>query len=254
MRTREEAEGKRLHVYGVVRATSRLPMDLHGRQGAPVRRVRHGPIGLLVSELDPSKRLTRQDLVAHAHVLERIADRQSVLPMRFGVEADSEAALLHHVVDADEWGTRLHRFDGLVQVSIDAMHREEAAIREVARRDPAISQLKQRLGPADDGRDRPVRLELGERVSHGLEGLRREDAAALMRWLQPFAREVVDRTQEGQLLQAAFLVERRRREEFDAAVAAAREELPRIDIRYVGPQPPWAFLEHAPEGEGAWAS
>ena len=58
-------------------------------------------------------------------------------------------------------------------------------------------------------------------------------------------------------LQAAevfLLVERDRQSELDATVTTLREDLaPLASLRYVGPQPPYAFLDAASSGELAWA-
>jgi Gas vesicle synthesis protein GvpL/GvpF len=247
--------GKVLHVYGLVEAASPSLRGLRGRQGNPVRRIRHGPVAVLVSELDESARLKRQDLLAHAHVLERIADRQAVLPMRFGVKAQSEQDLRLRVRDTAAWAALLRRFTGLVQVSIEAAHLEEEALRELIRRDPVLLELRERIASEDEWRGHAYKVQLGERVAHALEALRREDASTLLHHFVPLAREFAERAAPGQVLSASFLVEREQRNAFDAAVTRAQETLPWVQLRYLGPQPPWAFVDVTPPGnEAAWDS
>ena len=245
-----------LHVYGLVEADSPTLPKLRGRQDGLVRRVRHGPIDALVSELDTTARLGRKDLLAHAHVLEHVAARQSVLPMRFGVIARDEEELRKQLPQVSEWAALLRRFAGLVQVSVDAAHLEGEAIRELIRRDPRLLDLRddQELGP-DDVRTHARRVQLGELIFHGLEALRLEDGALLHERLAPLAHAMAVHTAQGQVFGASFLVERKRRSVFDAAVARVQQELPRIELHYVGPQPPWSFIEQpAAAGEPTWAS
>jgi hypothetical protein len=53
----------------------------------------------------------------------------------------------------------------------------------------------------------------------------------------------------------AFLVERERHEDFDHAVAHLRDQLgERIDLRYVGPLPPYSFVDiDLRREDAAWA-
>lgn len=237
-----------LHVYGLVEASAPMIRKLEGRQGAPVRRIKLGKVDALVSELDPSTRLKRDDLLAHAHVLERVADRESVLPMRFGVQVAGEEDLRRRLQGDADWAALLHRFHGLVQVTIDAAHDEEPALREVLRLHPELVALREPTADSEAA-DHARKLELGEGIARALEEMRSADGAALLERLTPHASAVADQTEPGRLLLAAFLVERRKRHAFDAAVDAARKALPLVDIRYVGPQPPWAFMEETPGTE-----
>jgi hypothetical protein len=72
--------------------------------------------------------------------------------------------------------------------------------------------------------------------------------------LAPLARAVAENetTGEWEAVNAAFLVDRRTREQFDRAVSLI-ERQGSSQVRYVGPQPPYSFLEPAQAGELAWA-
>ncbi len=73
--------------------------------------------------------------------------------------------------------------------------------------------------------------------------------------LAPLSRAVAENEKKGahEVVHAAFLVERTSAQAFDEAVAALRDETAdRIRLRYVGPQPPYSFLEAAQTGELAW--
>jgi len=55
------------------------------------------------------------------------------------------------------------------------------------------------------------------------------------------------------VLNVALLVERGKQRELDAAVTKLGEEVAsRMTVRYVGPQPPYSFLEPMRQGELSW--
>jgi len=79
-----------LHVYGVAAAATTLLRDLRGRQEAPVRLIVNGDLAAVVSEIDADARVRRDDLLAHARVLETLVESGTVLPMRFGVVVETD--------------------------------------------------------------------------------------------------------------------------------------------------------------------
>src|SRR5688572_25737186 len=71
-----------LHIYGVVPASAELPADLTGRGGHPVRLIDDEDLGVLVSDVDDEARVGRDDLLTHAHLLERLSETCTVIPSR----------------------------------------------------------------------------------------------------------------------------------------------------------------------------
>src|SRR5437588_10658964 len=82
-----------LYVYGVA-AEVTVP-EAEGIAGAPVGTVGDEGLFALVSELPPLEKvaLGRDELTAHAAVLEAAHRRGPVLPVRFGVVMDDETAV-----------------------------------------------------------------------------------------------------------------------------------------------------------------
>jgi len=243
-----------IHLYGVT-APDAPPPEVTGRQEQDVRVVSDGSLGAIVSDVDVGARIRRQDLLAHAHVLEWYAAEHPVVPVQFGVALPDEDAVRRDVLEQQGESLRelLDWFDGLVQVTVSAQHYEEPALVEVMRREPELVRLRDELSSFPDLQDRQVQL--GQAVAGALEELEAEDRAMLLDELAPLARAVAEQETEGahEVLNAAFLVERGSRGAFDAAVGELRakhEEL--MQLRYVGPQPPYSFLEPVRNGELVW--
>lgn len=122
--------------------------------------------------------------------------------------------------------------------TVRAAYEEEPALREVVSRDPTLA--------GSDDRSAAEQLAHGEAVAAALAQLRAEDEDHVVQALAPGAEMVVVEDVEGvyEVARLFFLVRRDRRAAFDEAVSGLRAEAPeRLRIRYVGPQPPYAFLD-----------
>jgi hypothetical protein len=239
-----------LHLYGVVAADADLPRGLVGRADAEVRTVSDERLAVLVSDVDEQARVGRADLLAHAHALEAVAEDCTVIPVQFGVLIPDDETVRRELLGArgDRTAALLGAFEGLVQLTVTARYdNEETALREVVRRDPTL-----RGNPAGDVQSK---MRLGEAVAAALEELRAEDADVVVQRLSPHARAVAfnDVRDAYTATSMALLVDRKERAGLDRAVADLRRELgSRLTLRYVGPQPPYAFLESVETEVSAW--
>jgi hypothetical protein len=246
-----------LHLYGVVSSSADL-RGLTGRDDVPVRLVADDELAVVVSEVEQDTRPGPADLIAHARVLEGLAETETVIPMQFGHLLWGEQEVRSQVLDPErDQLIYLYRcFDGLVQVSVQAFQDEAAALREVLRRDPSLVAARDELRGLPPALAQSGQVQLGQAVAGALEALQDEVREELLERLTPHARAVaeLDAGGEYQVLNAALLVDRDQREQLDEAVTRLRSDAgSRLRIRYVGPQPPYAFLEAVREGELVWA-
>jgi hypothetical protein len=245
-----------LHVYGVVAATTPLPGVLLGRQQAPVRLVVDGDLAAVVSEIDAEARVRRDDLLAHARVLETLVEGSTVLPMRFGVIVETDEGVAHNILEAGEsrLASLLNLFDGLVQVTVKAYHVEEQALRDLLRERPEIRRLRDQAATGPSSYHSQLRL--GETIAVGLDALASADASMLNEQLSGLAERIVlaDVAGKNQVLDAALLVQRAARTRTDEGIARLSRTLPdRLRLRYIGPQPPYSFVDGELAGEPVWA-
>jgi hypothetical protein len=245
-----------LHVYGVVSAAAPLPGDLRGRREAPVRLVVRGDLAAVVSEVDADARIRRDDLLAHARVLETIVEGATILPMRFGVIVETDEEVARNILEAGESRLTaiLHSFDGLIQLTVKAYHDQDQALKHLLRERSDLRVLRDQTGKGPAFY--PAQLRLGEAIAAGLETLVSSDAAMLHDQLTGIAERMVlgDVTGQNQVLNAALLVERSARTRTDEAIARLSRTLPdRLRLRYIGPQPPYSFVDGELAGEPVWA-
>jgi hypothetical protein len=246
-----------VHLYGVTTADASPPADLKGRRDSALRLVCDGELAVIVSDVDADVPAGRKDLLSHAHVLEAYAEESTVVPMQFGIALPSDDEVREQVLQDDRESLEylVRSFDGLVQLTVQAFHHEEPVLREVLRRHPDLVAARDQMKAFPEAATPARQMELGQAVASALEELEEEDRLMMLDRLAPLSRAVAENDAGGshEILHAAFLVERDARTGFDEAVGLLRSENEeRMRIRYVGPQPPYSFLEPMRTGELAW--
>jgi hypothetical protein len=251
-----------LYVYGVMRASD-WPHDAKNdedEQGPPVRAVDHGMICALVSEFDgDTLRVRRETLLAHSDVLRRAMGNGPVLPLRFGVVLPDESAVQHQLLEpqAPRFAARLDALDGKVEMQLKVSFLESPVLRSVLISDPELAKMAEHVRFLSDAAGHFERIRLGELVAVEVE--RRAELAGreLTAALEPFvdAVSIGERHHEHMALNAAFLVDEARLEEFDAAVERlSMERAGEMQFRLIGPLPPHSFAEREWEkGSAPWA-
>jgi hypothetical protein len=238
-----------VYVHGVTRAGEGEAVE-----GAGARAVVDGELAAIVTDAAGGTRAA--DLMRrHWQVLETVAERATVVPVQFGTAMAGEDAVAGEFLAPRRGSleTQLATFDGKVQLTLKGTYDEAVLLRSIIEGSPAVAQLRERVRGLSEAAGHFERVRLGELVSAEVEQARARDAEALHARLDGLAvatsREPASGLQAA--LNSAFLVERGRADEFARAVDAAAEELGgRIELRLLGPLPPYSFVaEEAP----AWA-
>lgn len=198
-----------------------------------------GDLVAVVSETDePEAVPSRANLLAHARVLEHLAERATVAPMRFGVLVDDRRALADRVREQhDRMHTVLDRLRGQIEFRLRGTYDEDTIVAEIVAADPRAGRLR--------GRDDfDARMELGERIVAGIEARRDWDREHVVERLTPHVTDIAV-TEVGEPLEAfalSLLVDDAHRETFDEHLEQLGTELaPRLALELVGPVPPFSF-------------
>jgi hypothetical protein len=236
------------YVYGLVRAGTQLPEDLSGLgPSGRVTTVVHGDVAAIVSDVPADRPLgTRDDLLAHEAVVDRVGRDVTVLPMRFPAVVESDGVVdellgPHH----DDFVGALARLEGRVQYTLKGRYEQDVVLREVVADDPEIQALQAEVRELPEDASYHQRLRLGELVAGALEQRRDAEAAQLLERLEPLTEEVVANPpgQPDDVVNAAFLVERKRAQAFEDEVEQLGEQLyKRVRLRLLGPLAPYDFV------------
>ena len=253
-----KAEGN-VYVYGIVLASERDAVSAVGVTGAAVRTVEHGGMAALVSDLDDGTLTAARELRAHWRVMQAASESATVLPVRFGTVMANDRSVAEELLEpqAERLLARLRDLAGRVQLSVKGEYDEATLLREVVTATPAVKALRERVGSLPDAAGYYDRIRLGELVAAEVDRRRASDAALAVERLSghAVATETSEPKTPGGAFDLAFLVERSGIDTFSAAVGDLSAALgERVAIRYVGPLPPYSFVDDEVRArEAAWA-
>lgn len=237
-------EGK--YIYGII-ATDEAPnFGPIGIGGMRDEVVTVGAKGLAAVVSDSSLDhyvVSKENLTAHTKVVEKIAESYTVLPMRFCTVAESTDEVLSFLEGhGRELKNLLRDLEGKKEIGIKIVWKNVKKIyEELVTENRAIKAVK------NDGKqgDTHHLIRAGQMVEVALEEKKAVEGEEYIRPL----RKISVKVKEGELktedmvVNASFLVDRDWLKEFDGRVEKIGDEHNgRIDIKYVGPMPPFSFV------------
>lgn len=209
-------------------------------------RAKAGGLCAVVSHSPMQKfKMSRDNLLAHERAIEEVMKTHTVLPVRFATVAESEEKVRKILLKETERFTSLLReMRGRKELGLKAFFKSEQIYAQIAAQED-IKQTRERLSSLPADKIYFQKMELGRMVEKALEREREKYRDEIMGILTPLAIEVKTTKPYGEMmiLNAAFLVERAREEEFDRAVRELDEKLGAlITWRYTGTLPPFNFV------------
>jgi hypothetical protein len=238
-----------VYVYGILAASDGDAAPVLGVDEAPVRAVAHGTLAALVSDLEAGALAIAREVRAHWHVLDASADHgATVVPVRFGTVMENERAVREELLAPQEerLTALLEDLGGRVELGLKGRYDEQQLMRDVVRDSPAIAELRDKVRALPAAAGYYDKIALGEMVAAGVQRRREDDLHLVLDRLEPLAVRARAEPAGGDdgAFDVAFLVERDRVPEFSQGVAALGAEIDdRIAVRYVGPLPPYSFVE-----------
>lgn len=199
-----------------------------GLEDRPLHSVKAGPLAAIVSTHDtPRPQPTIDTLCQYEEAVERLMSSNAILPARFAsVVEDEEEARTMLSRRRRDLVSALDRVRGAVELAVSAGWRGAPQPAAAARRGPGTAYLETRLGQRARAKQVAVALE-------PLAGVARVSRCRL----NPRAEAV---------LQAAYLVDRTRIDDFVGLVEVLDGRLAEVELACTGPWPPYSFVEGAP--------
>ena len=193
---------------------------------------------------------SRANLLAHQRVIERVMEDCPPLPVRFGTATVSQnpvtsiERLLR--LRRTEFVELLTRLEGQAEHGVKALWKDmPSVLQEVVAENAAINRLRRSLKGRSPASTHFDRIRLGEMIDQAVSSKRTKESLAILQRLRPLARQVVENPtiSERMVVNAAFLVDRKREQDFDREVNTLDDDLgDRFTLRYVGPVPPFNFV------------
>lgn len=234
------------YVYGIVSADAAVPEGLRGLDGA-VTAVRHRDLAAIVSALPRRSLGCRDDLLAHEQVIDTLAATEAVLPMRFAAVLADDGQVVDELLEPhhDRLVASLGELAGRKQFTLRGKYEQDVVLAEIARDEPEVRALRERIRTADPRAAYHLRIRQGELVVRALARRRAADSERIRSVLAPHV-DSVSMHQDGEpdeLIDAAFLVAESNRERFERAVDEIGAAFAgRARLRLLGPLPAYDFV------------
>jgi hypothetical protein len=241
-------EGGR-YVYGIVQAKDHINFGKIGIGGAGemVYTVNYQDIAAVVSKtttpiFDP----TRENALAHEHVIETVMKNYTIIPMSFGTvfRADND---IREVLKSIYSSLKdvLNQMAGKLEFGLKVNWDRDQIIEELKQQDEEIRQFHREIVRKQLQSTYFARMQLGRMIDKALA----ERATSYVREIYEALRGVCVASRDNQpigdkmIMNAAFLVERAREAEFDNVVnKIAKKYGKRLKFKYTGPWPPYNFV------------
>lgn len=235
------------YVYGLISADTPLPEGLTGLgPSGQVWTIACENVAAVVSDVPDDRRLgKRRHLMAHEAVVEAIAAESTILPMRFGAVVTEEGVKTELLAPHQEYFAGvLEELDGRIQYTVRASYDLEAVLPEIIQKDDKIRALHERVRRLSEEAGHFDRIQLGEHIAKALKATRQQDAQGILDMLKPHVvtARIYDPEQDGDVINAAFLVERARQQDFEDAVHEAGDRFPMVRIKLIGPLAAYDFV------------
>jgi len=246
---RTETVGEGRYVYGIIAGRDALTfgkMGLGG-QGEMVYTVNHGDISAVISRtnvfiFDP----TRENALAHEHVIESVMKSHTIIPMSFGTvfrTDDDIKEVLRSIYPSLK--DVLEQMSGKVEFGLKVTWDRDQIVEELKRQDEEIHRFHLEITKKHLQSTYLARMQLGRMIDKALV----ETSSQYVREIYEALRNVCVASRDNKpigekmIMNAAFLIERQRETEFDAAVnRVAKRFGNRLNFRYTGPWPPYNFV------------
>ena len=241
-------EGGR-YVYGIVETKEHLNFGKIGIGGAgeAVYGVNYQDIAAVVSKtavaiFDP----TRENALAHEHVIETVMKNYTIIPMSFGTvfrtDDDIRQVLKSIYVSLKDV---LNQMAGKLEFGVKVNWDRDQIIDELQQHDEELRKFHQEIVRKQLQSTYFARMQLGRMIDKALA----ERATLYVREIYEALRSCCVASRDNQpigdkmIMNAAFLVERKREAEFDAVVnKLAKKYGKRLKFKYTGPWPPYNFV------------
>lgn len=237
-----------LYVYGVMSIAERDSLSVAGVEGSDVGTVEYDGLAALTSPVQGESLRVAREIRAHLRVLQEASEGATVLPVRFGTVLENERAVRERLLEpnAEHLDALLKRLSGCIQLTVKATYDEERLLRDVVSASPALTALTQRVRNMPEAAAYYERIRLGEAIAAAVAARRDADTARALTLMEPaaLATHGEELAAPYEAFNLSFLVKRTQEEEFGRCVQTVFEELgERMEIRYVGPLPPYSFAE-----------
>ena len=241
-------EGK--YIYGIIDTNGVRNFGAIGigGRGDVVSNISYQDISAVISNYPMEKyELSKENLLAHEEVVERVMSDYTVLPMRaFTIAANAEEVRDFLRKHYRELTGLLKDMDNKVELGLTAYWKDMTSIfQEIVNENRKIRTLREKIAGIAERQGFKEKINLGEMVASALKYKKEIEGEEILRSLKKSAIDfrMNDVRGDEMIINAAFLIDRGWENEFDSKVRELNSKYAqRIRFKYVGPMPPYNFV------------
>jgi hypothetical protein len=170
----------------------------------------------------------------------------AALPVRFATVAEDEDKVKRILEkEHDRFKDLLGSIADKTELSLKAIFKEEVIYKDIQQKYENIKLLKEKIAAIAPEKSHYQRMEIGRMVEEALQREKQIVEDDIINILSPLAVEVKTNDAYGELMiiNAAFFIEKEKEADFDQQVRQLGDKYSeRITFKYVGPLPPFNFV------------
>ena len=242
-------EGK--YIYCIMETNSKKnfgPMGI-GEREDELTTVSYKDISAVVSNCALKEFIvSRQNTMAHEKAIEKVMEKQPVLPVRFSTVADSEEDIVEKVLKPryDEFKKLISWIADKEEIGVKARWLDmDQVFKEILEEDEKIKELKGKISAKGADATYYERIDLGKRIEERLKEKREKEKEKIIEILKKKAEDYKVNHVYGdeKILNGAFLVKKDNEKDFFSLVSKMQEEYgKKAQLRYVTGPPPFNFV------------
>ena len=241
-------EGK--YIYGIIDTNGVRNFGAIGigGRGDVVSNISYQDISAVISNYPMEKyELSKENLLAHEEVVERVMSDYTVLPVRaFTIAANAEEVRDFLRKHYRELTGLLKDMDNKVELGLTAYWKDMTTIfQEIVNENRKIRTLREKIAGVAERQGFKEKINLGEMVASALKYKKEIEGEEILRSFKKSAIDfrMNDVRGDEMIINAAFLIDRGWENEFDSKVRELNSKYAqRIRFKYVGPMPPYNFV------------
>ena len=235
-----------VYVHGIIRSGRPLHIEAAGMdEHRPVRAIHHRDLAAIVSDVAAGVvESTRGNLLAHERVNAAVLRKHTLIPMSFGMVFRSDEDVVELLRSAyDAFAKVLAEMDGKFEFGLKVSWNRDAVIKAIEQEDEDIASLREEIG-GQEGSAFGARMQYGRLVDAALEQRAQQLVADFLQRLRDacVASRCNETVGERMIMNAAFLVERKKEAAFERRLKAVADGFPELTFQLTGPWPLYNFV------------
>ncbi len=183
----------------------------------------------------------------HQVVNEKVLEKHTIIPLRFGNIAQNAADVLKILKHAYiQFKTQLDQLQGKIELVIQATANKQVWLKEIVETNTTIKDLTKKLDKSDAQEKIPIQVEIGKIIHNTIVHKEKEIVVDILATLRnggsPYRSDKL--LTQDMIMNMSFLIDRTAESAFDQKLNELGQRYANdLTFKYIGPLPPYSFTQ-----------